>query len=387
MKLLRIPLGILFAGSIAYSGLTVVSAFLHRRAAKRGKATPSRRTFPHGQAISVLKPLSGVDDGLAENLRSFFEQDYPDFELIFAVRDHSDPAVEVVQRLSDVYSQIPVQLLVTGEPPFANAKVYSLSAMTKAARHDWLVMSDSDIRVDRGFLRRIAGELHADTYDLATCPYRAIPGRDPWSLLEALGMNSEFWPGVLAAKLVEGVKFTVGPTTVARRAVLDAIPWESLSHFLAEDFVLGQRAAELGFRVDLSHSVVEHRLSTESFVQNLLHRLRWARSSRRSRPSGYLGQVFTFPLALAFLLSATWPGSRQAILPATVLVRALATDCVEQWVLGATLCRRHFYLLPIQDLLGFVVWLIGFGGDTIRWRGTRYLLNRDGTFEPLEQAL
>lgn len=330
--------------------------------------------------ISVLKPLAGIDDGLRENLVSFFEQDYGCFEMIFAVRHSTDPAYELASSLMAHYPHVACRILLTGEPPYANAKVFSLSLMTEAASHEVLVMSDSDIRVDRTFLQRIAAEIEGDSYDLATCPYRAVPGNTFWSRLEALGMNTEFWGGALVAKLVEGVRFTIGPTVVARRAVLEAIPWNTLSGYLAEDFVLGQRAAERGFRVGLSRSVVEHRLSGDSMKKNLAHRLRWARSTRRSRPSGYLGQLFTYPLPLASLLTAfdrhLWP-----VLAAIAMLRGCAAYFVSDLVLSERLGLKSWLLMPLQDLLGFIFWMAGFSGNHIDWRGRRYRLHRDGTFE------
>lgn len=365
---------VLLLGSLAYCVLTVIAVLRHMHEGNR--ATLPKRQFP----ISVLKPLSGIDEGLRENLQSFFEQDYPQFELIFAVRHADDPAAAVVRSVGAECPDIPYRLLITGDPPYTSPKVYSLSLMTAAASHDLLVMSDSDIRVDRAFLSRIAAEFAADRYDLATCPYRAVPGRTIWSHLEALGMNTEFWGGILVAKLVEGVRFAVGPTIVARRKVLNAIPWDTLSGYHAEDFVLGQRAAQKGFRVDLSHFVVEHRLSSDRMRDNFLHRLRWVRSTRRSRPWGYLGQIFTYPLPVALLLVSVahslWP-----LLIATVVLRTLAAHAVSRWVLHDPLDWRNWSLLPVQDLLGFAFWLAGFSGNNIHWRGHRYRVKRDGTFE------
>lgn len=369
-----IVLAVLVAGSLVFCLLTTVAA---RRQLIQANRFPQSHARP---PISVLKPLAGVEDGLRENLISFFEQEYSAFELIFAVRHATDPAYMLAASLIADYPAVPSRLLLTGEPPYPNAKVFSLSLMTAAAAHDVLVMSDSDIRVNRGFLRDVATEIAADEYDLATCPYRAIAGNTFWSRLEAVGMNTEFWGGVLVAKLVEGVRFTVGPTVVARRKVLEACPWGSLSGYLAEDFVLGQRASEIGFRVALSRVVVEHRLSGESMKKNFAHRLRWARSTRRSRPAGYVGQLFTYPVPLALLLTAAsprlWP-----TLAVTVALRTLAAYAVAHGVLEAELHLSGWLLLPIQDILGFVFWLAGFSGNHIDWRGRRYRLNKDGTFE------
>jgi ceramide glucosyltransferase len=372
--LLTTIIAILLGCSLIYCLLMIVASLRYR---PKADATATRQpTVP----ISVLKPLSGIDDGLRENLVSFFEQDYPQFELIFAVRHEHDPAHELVLSLVEQYPAVSSRILITGEPPYPNAKVYSLSLMTTAASYDLLVMSDSDIRVEKDFLKGISAEAYADRYDIATCPYRAVPGNTIWSRLEAIGMNTEFWGSALVAKLVEGVRFTIGPTVVARRKVLDAIPWPTLSGFLAEDFVLGQRAAELGFRVDLSQQVVEHRLSGDSMQKNFAHRLRWARSTRRSRPAGYIGQLFTYPLPTALILVALhhayWP-----LLAGTIVLRALAAHAVSHLVLKGKLSVRNWLLIPLQDILGFAFWLAGFSGNHIDWRGRRYRLHRDGTFE------
>lgn len=371
--------GLALTGALVYCVLGVAAALSHGRvpaAAPASTAPPS---------ISVLKPLAGIEDSLETNLRGFFEQDYPSFELLFAVRDPADPAAALVARLQLAYPGVSSRLLIVGEPPYANAKVHSLSRMTAAAAYDVLVTSDSDVGVQPGFLQRIAQEIREDRYDLASCPYRAVPAPHIWSLLEALGMNTEFWGGALVAKMLEGVRFTVGPTVVARRKVFDAIPWEVLSGYLAEDFVLGQRAAQMGFRVDISQTVVEHHLGGETLRQNFIHRLRWARSTRRSRPWGYVGQLFTNPFPLALLLVALQPGWWPALL-VTALFRAAAAAATCEWVLHDPLCRRWWALIPVQDLCSFGFWLAGFTGNRIEWRGRRYKLLRDGTFEPVDGA-
>lgn len=317
---------------------------------------------------------------LETNLRSFFEQDYPAFELLFAVRAADDPAVPVLEKLHDSFPDVKSRLLITGDPPYANAKVFSLSHMTAAASYDWLVMSDSDVRVPRSFLRRLSLELASHDYDLASCPYRAVPGPNVWSLLEALGMNTEFWSAALVAKLVEGVRFTVGPTVVAHRKVLEAIPWQSLSAYLAEDFVLGLRAAAAGFRVDLSRVIVEHHLSDESTAENMSHRLRWARSTRRSRPWGYVGQLFTNPIPLSILLVLIYH-PLWWVLVVTLALRAGVAYATGVHLLKDKLSLKYAPLIPVQDLLSFLFWILGFTGNSIAWRGRKYKVNRDGTFD------
>jgi len=367
---LAIITAVLLAGSLIYCVLVVVAA----RSYLAQKIPPAQHPAP----ISVLKPLSGVDEGLEANLRSFFEQDHPEFELLFAVREESDPSTDVVRALMKKFPARAARLLITGEPPYANAKVYSLERMVAEARHDILVMSDSDIRVAPGFLRSIAAEFSDPRVALATCPYRALAGASFWSELEAEGMNTDFLAGLLVARLVEGVKFAVGPTIAARKQALAAIGgFTKLRDYLAEDFVMGKFAAEAGIGVILSRNIVQHHIGSQSLRSSISHRLRWLRSTRRSRPFGYIGQIFTHPLPFALLLwilhPAWWPA-----LPVVCILRELAAWSTCAWILDI---RPRWHLLAAEDFLRFFFWLAGFFGNTIVWRGRRYYLHPDGRFE------
>lgn len=366
---------LLVAGSWVFCVLTVIAARRYRAV----RPPPLTERPP----ISVLKPLHGLDEGLEMNLRSFFEQDYPAFELLFAARDAADPALALVERLKIAYPQIPARVFVTGEPPYPNAKCWSLEIMMREAAHDLLVMSDSDIRVTPEMLNVLAAEFQDGGLAVATCPYRAVPGRSAWSTLEAIGMNTEFWGGALVARLVErGVGFAVGPTIAARRSVLDELGgWPRFAQYLAEDFVLGQFAAQSGHGVILSSYVIEHRIGSQNLARNFAHRLRWNRSTRRSRPAGYLGQIFTYPIPAALLLVAAAPDLWPVLIPAALL-RAAAAGAVSGHVLADPLCRRLWWAIPLQDLLSFAFWFAGLFGNTIVWRDRRYRLLRDGRFRP-----
>jgi ceramide glucosyltransferase len=250
--------------------------------------------------------------------------------------------------------------------------------MLAAASNDLVVMSDSDIRVTPDLLSTVAAEFQDAHLGVATCPYRAVPGASFWSRLEATGMNTDFWGSALVARMIEGMRFAVGPTIAARRSVLQSIGgFARLKDYLAEDFVLGKFAAEAGYGVMLSSYVVEHHIGNATLRQNVEHRLRWARSTRRSRPAGYGGQLFTMPLPLALFvcvaLPAWWP-----VLPVTFLVRSVAAYTVSTRVLQV---KINWLLLPIEDVLGFCFWIAGFFGNTISWRGRRYKLFSDGRFE------
>lgn len=376
MTIVVLVLVALNLGTIVFSCLAILAAQRYRSAVP----PPLRSAEP----ISILKPLAGLDDSLESNLRTFFEQDYPDFEILFAVREAHDPAVAVVKKLQQEHPPIRTQLLVTGEPPYPNAKVFSLDLMLPKAANDLVVMSDSDIRVTPTLLQTLAAEFQDPSIGVATCPYRAVPGASIWSRLEATGMNTDFIAGMLVARMLEGVKFAVGPTIAARRHVLQAIGgFERLKDYLAEDFMMGKLAAEDGHGVILSSYVIEHHIGDSSFLQNLSHRLRWVRSTRRSRPAGYIGQLFTMPLPIAVALLIAnhhwWPVSVLA-----VIVRIIAAYMMSRKVLGA---RLNWLLLPIEDFFGFFCWVAGFWGRTIHWRGRDYLLFTDGTFKPVATGI
>ena len=361
---------VLLAGAWVYSLLSIVAA--------RRYLDVRPPTLQQPEPVSILKPLAGLDLGLEANLRTFFEQDYPAFEILFAVRERHDPAVAVVEKLQAEYSRIPVRLLITGEAPYPNAKVYSLSAMLAAAANDLVVMSDSDTRVTAGLLRTVAAEFQDACLGVATCPYRAVAGSSFWSRLEATGMNTDFIAGILVARMMEGMRFAVGPTIVARRRVLQALGgFDRLKDYLAEDFVMGKFAAEAGHGVILSSYVIEHHIGSTPWHETMVHRLRWSRSTRRSRPLGYLGQLFTMPLPLALLVCAVNP-SWWPVVPATLLMRGVAAYVVSARVLRAKL---NWGLVPLEDITAFCFWLSGFFGNTIVWRGRRYRLYSDGRFE------
>jgi ceramide glucosyltransferase len=366
---LTVVLLCILGGAFVYSLLSIAAArqYLSVRPSNAGSAEP----------ISILKPLAGLDLGLESNLRTFFVQDYPAFEILFAVREAGDPAVPLVEKLQREYPALSSRLLITGESPYPNAKVYSLERMLAEAANDLVVMSDSDIRVTPDFLRTVSAEFQDTKIGVATCPYRAVPGPSLWSRLEATGMNTDFWGSALVARMLEGMRFAVGPTIVARRRVLESIGgFIRLKDYLAEDFVMGKFAADAGHDVILSSYVVEHHIGNSTLRQNIAHRLRWMRSTRRSRPAGYAGQLFTMPLPIALLVwvisPVWWP-----VVVLALVTRAIAAYTVSAGVLRA---RIDWLLLPIEDVIGFIFWICGFFGNTISWRGRRYRLYPDGRF-------
>jgi ceramide glucosyltransferase len=371
MVILTAALAVLLTGSLIYCVLVVVATrrFL-------SSALPAPGIQP---PVSVLRPLCGYDDGLEENLRSFMVQDYPEYEVLFGVHRQDDTAVAVAEKIIEEFSgSIKAQLIVTGESPIPNAKAFSLNRLVREARYDVLVMADSDVRVTPTLLSHLAREFQEKRVGLISCPYRAVPGKSLWSRLEAIGMNTELLGGVLVARMLEGMRFALGCAVAVRRSVLEDMGgFGYLQEFLAEDFVIGQRAAELGHRVILSSFVIEHRIGSQTMMRNLVHRMRWARSTRRSRPAGYWGQMFTYPLPLALLLWASYPGAWPAVL-LTLVLRSSAALATARYVVHDPVTQKQWWLLPVQDAIGFFIWISGFVGDKIVWRDRKFTVLRDG---------
>lgn len=367
-------------GGSVYYLLAIVAARKLRNSAEASLPEPG--TLP---AISLLKPLRGADPGLEQHLESFFLQDYPSFEMLFAVRQPVDPAVAVVERLAARYPNVKTQLILTGEPLFANAKVFSMEKMAEAADGEILVITDSDTSVSADYLKDMADRFASPETGAVTNLYRGVSGADLWSRLEALGMSTEFMAGVVVANHLEGMKFTLGPSMAIRRECLEKIGgFAAMADYLADDFVLGNWAAEAGYQVGLSTHVINHHATALGFVSSFKHRLRWNRSSRFSRPAGYFGQGFTYGLAWAILLSLLaanwWSG---ALLLMVLMARIWLAFELAVKLLGDRDSLRNFWLIPLQDLLSLATWLGGFVGREIIWRNERYRLLEGGRFEPV----
>lgn len=377
--LILFPLLAASTSGLVYYLLAIWAAHKLRQ---RRAAEPALSNAP---AISLLKPLRGADPDLAAHLESFFQQDYPSFEILFAVRHATDPAVAIVERLMQRHPHIPARLLCTGEPPYANAKVYSMEKMAQAARADILVITDSDTSVAPDYLRQMAAAFAPSRVGAATNLYCGVSGTDLWSQLEALGMSTEFMAGVVVANQLEGMKFTLGPSMAVRRDCLDAIGgFAAMADYLADDFVLGHWAAEAGYQVVLSTHVINHHATALGFINNFKHRLRWNRSARFSRPAGYVGQGFTYGLPWALLLwlaaPAGWSGGLVLMVAAARLWLAFALGVQ---LLGDRQAWRQFWLIPLQDLLSLATWVGGFVGREVIWRNERYRLLAGGRFAPI----
>jgi ceramide glucosyltransferase len=324
--------------------------------------------------VSVLKPIRGLDDGFYAAIRSQAAQDHPDFEILFGVADPADPAITEINRLIAEFPLVPIRLLTcTADTP--NGKVGTLMELAAAARHSILVVNDSDISVEPDYLHRVTAPLADASIGLVTCLYRAEahdwPGQ--W---EALGIATDFAPSTLVAPLVGVSEFGLGSTLAFRRSELDQIGgFESLADYIADDYQLGARIHKLGRRNLISKVVVTTRLSAGSWRGAFKHQLRWARTIRLSRFSGYLGLPATF--ATLWALDAAIFGHWASAL-ALLAVRMAAALMGGWFVLRSEDALRFLWLVPFRDLWGVAVWATALFGHTVEWRGKRLRLDGQG---------
>ena len=361
--------------SITYYCLALWSAaaFLRKRKADKS-VRPTQFTPP----VTILKPLRGTDPEMYESFRSHCLQDYPEYEIIFGVSDANDPAIQLVDRLQKEFPRRNIQLLICRENLGTNTKVSNLAQMVRAARYEYFIVNDSDIRVAPDYMRRVMTPLSSPQIGLVTCLYRGIANASLGSRLETLGISTDFAAGVLVAQLVErGIKFGLGSTLAFRRRDLQAIGgFEALVDYLADDYQLGSRIAALGLQVDLSDVVVETFLPRYTLRGFWDHQVRWARTIRDSRFLGYLGLGMTFglPWALLAVICARGVGWAWALLALTAVLRIGVAVAVGSFVLEDKQVISMLAWLPVRDLIALAVWIASFAGHEISWRGDKFNL-------------
>lgn len=336
--------------------------------------------------LSLLKPLHGADPGLEGYLQTFFEQDYPVYEILFCARSAEDAGLEIAREVAARYPEIPVQFLATGgEPDYINAKVASLELMEAAATHDIFVISDSDVRVAPDYLRSVALPFAEPRVGGITCLYRGVAAQGGlWARLEAVGMSVEMSSGVLVARSLEGMQFTLGPTMAFRREVIDRMGGFAVTaDYCADDFVLGNETFKLGETIVLSHHAIDHVVINESFWQSMLHQVRWMKSTRFSRPKGHFGTCLTFAMPFAVLGLAAGLAVHHAAVGVGLFAwglasRLLLSVAVGNWAVGDHDWVNLLLLYPVRDLMGFFFWAASYTSSKIWWRGRKFRLLAGG---------
>ncbi|WP_016950730.1 bacteriohopanetetrol glucosamine biosynthesis glycosyltransferase HpnI [Anabaena sp. PCC 7108] len=330
--------------------------------------------------LTILKPLCGLDAETYTNLASFCQQYYPQYQIVFGVRDFIDPCIEIIEKLIQQFPNVDISLVVNDEIMGTNLKVSNLANAFTTAKHDILVIADSDIRVDKNYLQQIIQPLRDPGVGVVTCLYRSLA--QGWvARLDAIGTATDFHAGVLVSNQLEGIKFALGSTIVIRQQVLEKIGgFEAIADYLADDFQLGHLSAQAGYQVLLSNYIVDHVLDTSSLKDTIKRQIRWARCIRVSRPWGYLGLVFTYGTVFSLLLLITSGGS---IFAWTTLVITWGMRLVMAWVVGVKVlhdpvAKKFLWLIPFRDLLHFFIWCYSFFGSTIEWRKQRMKLTHEG---------
>jgi len=363
------------ASSSAFYLLCLWSASRFLRGRGSEESVHSAQPLP---GVSILKPLKGTDPNIYQSFRSHCLQDYPEFEIIFGVSDRDDPAVAVVQQLQQEFPDRAMRLVICPEKLGPNVKVGNLEQMVQVARNEYLIVNDSDILVDRDYLRRVIPPLLDPLVGMVTCLYRGIAEPTLGSRLESLGISTDFCAGVLAAQQLEGgLHFGLGSTLAFRRADLDKIGgFRSIVDYLADDYELGEKLSDLGLKILLSGVVVETHLPAYNLRGFLSHQMRWARGVRDARLGGYIGLVSTFGffwvlvnLILAHAAPWSW-----AVLAAVASLRITVALAVGNSVLHDRQVFVRLWQLPVRDLIAVGIWIASFIGHTVVWRGEKFLL-------------
>jgi ceramide glucosyltransferase len=378
--MIRFLLGLSVLGLLTSTAFSILVAAAIRRFVRRRRDIPPVFDKP----VSLFKPLHGHEPGLEKNLETFFQQDYPRFEILFGARVASDEGLQAARRVAARYPHIPVKYVLTGEPWHINAKVSTLELMEKAASHDIFVVSDSDVRVSRNYIREVVSPFARPEVGAVTCLYRGVADDGLWTRLEAAGMSVEMTAGVLVADLMEGMQFTLGPTMATRRnCVREMGGFGVLGAYCADDFVLGNRVHEAGHTVVLSTHVIDHIVLNVSFVDSQKHQIRWMKSTRFSRPKGHFGTCLTFSVPFGILgyiaaLLLHHPALGAGLLAYSLAARAAMAAAVGLLVVRDRDWLRTSLLFPLRDLFGFFYWAASYANNQIVWRNQLYRLAPGG---------
>ncbi len=380
--------------STIFLGMALVAALRYMRQSRLSRLQAVSVPLDSLPAVTILKPVHGMEPRLEETLESFFRQDYPEFEIIFGARNGEDRSLDVIAKLRAKYPQVRTRVVISGDPSWPNAKVFSLAKMMGSSDHSYFIISDSDVLVGPDFLRNVIPPLLQPHVGLVTCLYQGVPARDLWSQLEALGMSVEMPAGVMVADMMEGMKFALGAAMAVRRDAIDAIGGMSeAAQFYSDDFVLGNLIADAGYRVVLSHYMVGHVLAGRSLRRTFGDQLRWMKSTRFSRPWGHVGSGLTYAVPFGLFALLLGLGSHHHLRLGAELFawawlnRMLLAAAIGWGVIRDRRCRTWCWLYPVRDLLGFCTWALSFAGNKFFWRGEPYQFGEEGRITPVQRSI
>jgi len=335
--------------------------------------------------VSNLKPIRGLDPDAYENFASFCRQDYPDYELLFCVGEEDDPVVPILQKLTRDFPERRIRVLFGSGGGGSNDKVVKLARLVSEAEHEVVVISDSDVRVQPDYLRTVVAPLADPKVGAVTCFYVPIKEKTLAENLQTIGMFSDFYAGILVARQPDGVKFALGPTIATTRTRLAGFGgYEAIENRPADDLLVGRLIAEQGYEVELLPYAIST-VADYGSMRDLLHkRLRWIVVMRHMRPWGHLGLLLTQGLPWSWAAIAIHPSARVALgyLGTYLVLRCAMTCLIGVWGLKQNAVWKKLGLIPVWDAMAFLVWLISFARNSIRWRDGEYYI-RDGRLVPV----
>jgi ceramide glucosyltransferase len=369
---------VVFAAALAPLAFYLLSAWSAWRFFRKSGTQPPVSANDFTPAISILKPLHGLDRGAYENFASFCRQEYPQYEILFAVGNEKDPAVPIVRRLIQDFPDATIRLLVNEDKKGTNDKVAKLCLMAQEARYPLLIVTDSDVRVAPDYLRKVAAIFRDPHVGAVTALYRAMEAPSFGAVMDTMGSLS-FSGSALVARQLEGLKFTMGSTAAIPRERLAEIGgFVPLLDMHSDDYELGRRIAQKGYRVELAPEPVDMEFPSESLRDYLRHELRWLIGLRHIRPGGHFGLLMTQGIVwmpAAAILAPSWTAAAVWI-SAYLIIRWLSGYVIGVWGLRDPVVRGKLWLLPLHDFFWFFLWLASFAVNRIEWRGMVFSLEK-----------
>ena len=364
-----------------YYLIVIVSSWRYFHAARRPVARVAESTPP----VSILKPMRGEDLGAYENFASFCRQDYPEYEILLCVDPDDQAVMPLVEKLRRDFPEREIRVLYGSGRIATNDKVAKLERMVSEARHEVVVISDSDVRVRPDYLRQVTAPLSRPGVGAVTCFYVPTEETKFTDRLQNIGMMSDFYPGILVAWQLDGIKFALGPTIATTRTRLAGFGgYAAIENRPADDLLVGRLIADQGYEVVLLPYTIETVADYASFRELLYKRLRWIVVMRNLRPWGHFGLIFTWGLAWVLAGVASHPRAAVAagFLGAYAVLRSVMTALIAGWGLRQAGYWKNLWLIPLWDAVACVIWLVSFSRNSIRWRGADYYI-RDGQLVPV----
>ena len=335
--------------------------------------------------VSNLKPIRGIDPDAYENFASFCRQDYPEYELLFCVGDKEDPVVPILEKLIRDFPERRIRVLYGTGSGAPNDKVAKLARLVSEAEHEVVVISDSDVRARPDYLRTVVAPLADPKVGAVTCFYVPTEEKSLAESLQTIGMVSDFYAGILVARQLDGVKFALGPTIATTRARLAGFGgYRAIENRPGDDLLVGRLIAEQGYEVELLPYTILTVADYQSMPDLIHKRMRWVVVMRHMRPWGHLGLLLTqgLPWSLAAVAVHPTAGVALGYLGAYLGLRAAMTWNIGVLGLKDRALWNKMWLIPLWDALAFIIWLLSFGRNSVRWRGGEYRI-RDGMLVPV----